>query len=86
MKTPNRQTVIVRERVDVTLNCAEVEHCLRCWLDQKLAPIQAPKPKSFIDVAVTFDIGSNEHHEPVLRRSNSDLRADFTSDGGDLIS
>lgn len=65
MKTePKKPRVTVRQKAEVCLSREEVEHCLRCWLSNKLVPIEAPKERSLNDVLVTFEIVQNEHHEP----------------------
>lgn len=46
----------VRQRVDVTLSRAEVEHALRCWIAHQLAKgEQVPEPASFSDIVIYFD-------------------------------
>jgi hypothetical protein len=54
--------VAVRERVEVVLSRQEVEHCLRCWLNQKLAPVEAPAPKEFNKVEVHFEVSGIDDH------------------------
>ena len=57
--------VSIKERVEVILSKDEVEHCLRCWLKHKLAPIEAPRAKEFDKIEILFEMGGDGDMESV---------------------